>query len=113
MARAQVPEALERDLRLLLINDHSRKADTLVEEAVEEILRMHRQRGWLVMRDKDAEITIRKYLPYPIDPDAPLSPLLQIALDDCELDGILLVGQAEGDVKRVVARVLENESRNR
>ena len=99
-ALGQVPVALQRDLRLLLINDHSRKTDRLVEKAVKDILRMQRLDGWLVMTDKDAEITIRKYLPHgPIDPEAPLPILLQTALDDYELDGILLVIQGEGDGK--------------
>ncbi len=97
-ARAHVPVPIERNLRWLLINDHSRKTDSRVEARVEEILQMHRLGGYVVMRDKDAEITIRKYLPHgPIE--GPLPILLQTALDDYELDGILLVIQVEGNGK--------------
>ncbi|MHC4446181.1 MAG: protein kinase domain-containing protein [Planctomycetota bacterium] len=118
-ALARVSTSVEPDLRLLLINDHSRKTDPRVKEEVEKIMQTYRLSGWQVMRDEDAEIAVRKYLPHgPHDHKAPLPILLQTALDDYELGGVLYIVQGEGDGKphdhvAVAARFLENESKSR
>ncbi len=86
-------------LPYLLINDHPAKADPKVQQQVRQIVSAYRDTGWNIADDNlDAEVELRKYLPTgPIDPKLPLSPMLEAALAEFELGGILRIDLGPGD----------------
>jgi serine/threonine protein kinase len=84
-------------LSLLLINDHPAGTNERVQYEIERIVDLHRQQGWEVLLDADAEVEVRMCLPAgPLDPEEP-NPLLRKTLISHDLGGILRIRSFPGE----------------
>ncbi|MHC5008038.1 MAG: protein kinase domain-containing protein [Planctomycetota bacterium] len=84
-------------LSLLLINDHPAGTNERVQYEIKRIVDLHRQQGWEVVLDADAEVDVRTCLPAgsldPMDPN----PQLRKTLGSYDLGGILRIRSFPGE----------------